>query len=323
MIGRMNRTLCRWIAGLALGGVVAFASAPAAKAQWLYPWRSASPADIAQRLEAQGYVLVAPLRRRPMVYLADVGGPFGYQRLVIDARSGDIVQRFAPFPRGWGAPVPRGWGPEFADREGGFAPPSSPGFGPPPWSDRFSAPPVGGPPWRSGYGGPSGVRIPAAISPVGPAGAPFGTKAKPKSVVTGHQLPDTTPVPPPRPGEPDGSGVETARENPGVAAPAAAAPPPSPAPPRAGNPDLDQPRGDSTPTQVESALPPPSEAAPASKPIGEAAPASQPEAQAQPSPAAESPGPGPQPSAKPAGPDSSPAPSEKSKVSIVPPALFE
>ena len=61
-------------------------------AQWLRALGGpvAPPADIAQgKLEAQGYVLVAPLQRRPGVYLADVrAGPGGYQRLVIDDRNG-------------------------------------------------------------------------------------------------------------------------------------------------------------------------------------------------------------------------------------------
>ncbi len=76
--------------------------------------------DIAGRLEAQGYVLIAPLQRRPGVYLADVrAGPAGYQRLVIDDRNGEILERFSSSPRGFGYP-PRRFGPEFAGRYDGF-----------------------------------------------------------------------------------------------------------------------------------------------------------------------------------------------------------
>ena len=56
------------------------------------------------------------------VYLADVtAGPAGHQRLIIDARSGQILERFA-------APG-RNWGPKLADREGGFGEPED-GVGP-------------------------------------------------------------------------------------------------------------------------------------------------------------------------------------------------
>ena len=84
-----NTALRRRLAGPVLGGLIAFAAVPAAMAQWLPPWRAmAWSGDIAGRLQAQGYVLIAPLQRRPGVYLADVrAGPAGYQRLVIDDRT--------------------------------------------------------------------------------------------------------------------------------------------------------------------------------------------------------------------------------------------
>ena len=46
--------LRRWLAGSALGGLIAFANVPTAMAQWLPPWRAAPPGVIEQRLEAQG-----------------------------------------------------------------------------------------------------------------------------------------------------------------------------------------------------------------------------------------------------------------------------
>ncbi len=65
----MDAALRRRLAGSMLGGLIAFAAVPAAMAQWLPPWRAvASSGDIAQRLEAQGSVLVAPLQRRPGVF---------------------------------------------------------------------------------------------------------------------------------------------------------------------------------------------------------------------------------------------------------------
>ena len=66
MTTEMNAALRGRLAGPALGLLIAFAAVPAATAQWLPPWRAvASSADIAGQLEAQGYVLIAPLQRRP------------------------------------------------------------------------------------------------------------------------------------------------------------------------------------------------------------------------------------------------------------------
>ena len=90
------------LAGLTLGGILAFAFP--ATAQWQAPpWRFAwPPGEIEWNLNAQGYVLTAPLMRRPGIYLADVSaGPGGYQRLIIDARSGRILERFPAPGRIW------------------------------------------------------------------------------------------------------------------------------------------------------------------------------------------------------------------------------
>ena len=110
------------LAGLTLGAV---GFAFPATAQWrVPPWRFAPPpAEIEWNLNAQGYVLAAPLMRRPGLYLADVSaGPGGYQRLIIDARSGRILERF---------PAPgRIWGPALASRGDAFGGP------PPSWMGR-------------------------------------------------------------------------------------------------------------------------------------------------------------------------------------------
>ncbi len=258
---RMNGALRLSLAGSALGGLITFA--PTATAQWLPPWRfSPPPGAIERSLEAQGYMLRAPLMRRPGVYLADVSvGPAGYQRLVIDARSGVILERFA-------APS-RMWGPALAARDEEFGQPP-PGLAGPPPSGEFPGAPAGAPPAKSAYGGPTNVRIPAAISPYGP---PAGTKPKPKSVSTQRRAPTTKaptenpPLPPPAPREaakPDVSG--------------------SPASKPAERHDSDQPRIDSYPTTEVDNVPP---------------------------------------AAAPAPPSTAAKASDKPKVSIVPPALFE
>ena len=163
MATRINAALRKRLVGSALGGLIAFAAVPGAMAQWLPPWRAGIPAgEIAHQLEAQGYMLIAPLQRRAGVYLADVrAGPAGYQRLVIDARNGGIIERFIS--------PPRGFSPEFAARDGDFGQPPPgvvhpPGYG---FDGR-----TGGTAPRSAYGGPAEVHIPTAISPYGQS-APF------------------------------------------------------------------------------------------------------------------------------------------------------
>jgi len=263
MTTRMNRVLRLCLTSSALGGLIAFAFAPAATAQWLPPWRAASPGEIERSLEAQGYGLIAPLVRRPGIYLADVSaGPAGYQRLVVDARSGQILERFmAP-----GAPG-RVWGPAFAARDEEFGEPPPPGLG----SPGFSGLPATAPAAKKSYGGPANVHIPAAISPYGAGEAPAGTKPKAKSVSTEREAattkpPSNPPLPPPAPREaatPDGSG--------------------SPATKSAEKQDPHQPKIDSRPTEVDNVSP-------------AAAPTTQ---------------------------GSSAEASDKPKVSIVPPGLFE
>jgi hypothetical protein len=314
MTVRMKEALRRGLAGLALGGFIAFASVPAATAQWLRPWPAVPPGDIEQRLEAQGYLLIAPLHRRPMVYLADVSaGPAGYQRLVIDAWSGAILQRFVG--------PPRRWGPVFAMREGGFAEPPPPGAAGPP-NGGFSTMPNDNPAPKSAYGGPPNVHIPAAISPFGSPDAPSATKPKPKSNATSHNrvVPGTTtatpaaaPLPPPAPRE--------------ATTPDA---PPSVAPNAPADQEPDKPKTEPTPTEVQNAPPAsPGEAKQASvapsPELKPEAPKTEPqsEARTRPGATAQSAASAQGPAAKPAVPNSSAESSEKSKVSIVPAAAFE
>jgi hypothetical protein len=238
---RMNGALSCCLAGSALGGLIAFAFVPAATAQWLQPpWRAAWPGVIERSLEEQGYVLTAPLIRRPGVYLADVSaGPAGYQRLVIDARSGQILERFA-------APG-RVWGPTLASRGDEFGGPPSPGMGGPPLSGEFSGPPAPAPVAKPAHGGPGNVHIPAAISPYDSGEAPAGAKPKPKSVSTERKLPATRPATPTiNPPLPPPAPRETAKaDGPGSAASKPAE-----------NRDSAQPRIDFRPTEVDNDLPP-------------------------------------------------------------------
>jgi hypothetical protein len=284
---RMNAALRRRLVGSALGGFIAFAGVSAAMAQWLPPWRTvAPPADIAQGLEAQGYVLVAPLQRRPGVYLADVrAGPGGYQRLVIDDRNGDILERFI-------AP-PRGFRPEFAARYGPFTePPPWGAFQPPPGPSFPGAPNAAGPGAKSAYGGPSNLHIPSAISPYGSQPAPVSTK--PKSAPTARKTLSpmvAPPLPPPAPRE-------------------AAKPEETPAAPKP-EPKIESPPGESENASSGSANAPPD--GKPETPTTER----RPEAQTRSEDSA------PDPTAKPGAPGSSAESSDKSKVSIVPAALSE
>jgi hypothetical protein len=264
MANGMNRSLRFCLAGAAIGGLVAFVPIPAARAQWLPPWGGAPPGEIERSLEAQGYGLIAPLVRRPGVYLADVSaGPAGYQRLVVDARSGQILERVA-------APG-RMWGPALAARNEEFGEPQSGSAGPL-LNPGFSGPPAAtAPSGKSTHGGAATLYIPAAVSPYGHGEAPAEPKAKAKATSTERKATATKavsspPLPPPAP-------RESARANES----GASASEPGKAQ------ELNQPKTDPRPTEVENAPP-------AAAPATQASPAEG---------------------------------SDKSKVSIVPPAAFE
>ena len=133
--GGMNRN-AGWrglAAAAALMALFGVADAPEARAQLFPPLGAASPGEIATRLKAQGFVLTAPLTRRDTVYLADVRGPKGRERLVLDAWSGAILQSFVSRGRNWRpgmSPYVTGGG-EFD---------SPPPLGPPPTRDFYGAP---------------------------------------------------------------------------------------------------------------------------------------------------------------------------------------
>ena len=304
MMIRMNAALRRRLAGSALGALVACGAVPAAMAQWLPPWRTlVSTGDVVERLEAQGYVLIAPLQRRPGVYLADVrAGPGGFQRLVIDDRSGEILERFISPPRSFGA--------EYAVHYD-EAEPLRPGVRQFPPGPGIRVAPNGGAAAKSAADGPTNVRIPSAVSPFGSQLAPLSTKPKPKSATARKITPATTappvvtpPLPPPAPREavkPDGSA------------------------PTAPNPE---PKSDSLPGETENASTPgetenaSTTSAPATPEGKPEAPKTEPRAEAQTQPTATMHSPEP-PSESGAAPASPPEAGDKSKVSIVPAALFE
>jgi len=209
---KLNRALGRCFEGPVLGALIAVAFVPTATAQWMPPWGPVFPGEIERNLEAQGYVLTAPLMRRPGVYLADVSaGPAGHQRLIIDARSGQVLERFTT--------PGRNWGPTVAARDEEFGEPQDGGVGPP-LGPGFAGPPAAAAMARSAYGGPANVHIPAAVSPYGVAEPRAGTKAKPKSASTERKAAAINrPLPPPAPREPakadgSGSGAPQPTENP-------------------------------------------------------------------------------------------------------------
>ena len=291
---RINAALRKRLVGSALGGLIAFAAVPVAMAQWLPPWRAVvSAGDIAHQLEAQGYMLIAPLQRRPGVYLADVrAGPAGYQRLVIDARNGEIIERFIS--------PPRSFSPEFAARDGEFDQPPPgvvhpPGYG---FDGRY-----GGTAPRSAYGGPAEVHIPTAISPYGQS-APGSAKPKPPAATARKTPPSNAapaaapptigpPLPPPAPRE--------------ATTPPERSTPPAPKP---------EPKNESAPGENENAS---SASPPATAEAKPEAPRIEPRPEAQTEPSDASP----EPAVKPAAPATSVEASERSKTRIVPAPLFE
>jgi hypothetical protein len=198
---RLNGALSRCLAGSALGGLIAVSFVPAATAQWLPPpWGAAFPGDIERSLEARGYLLTAPLLRRPGIYLADVSaGPAGYRRLIIDARSGQILESFPASGRMWESAL--------AARDHEFGEPAPAGVGGPPLDGESLGPPGPARAAKPSSGAAAGVHIPAAVSPYGPGAAPGVTRSKTKVASIEHKIPGTKallinpPLPPPAPRE--------------------------------------------------------------------------------------------------------------------------
>lgn len=192
MIGSIRKQRRSLTPRLALAGLAALIIGSAAQAQFLPPVGAAPPREIVERLRANGYYLVGPLRRRDTVYLADVAGADGgRERLVIDAWSGEILQRFVARPPGWRPGFRGGYvlqGGEF------YGPPP---LGPPPRQDFLASP-------RYVYGEPLEERAPTRSR--------SHPRAKPKQRPAAAALT--------RPSEP----AQAQPANPANAAPQAAAP---------------------------------------------------------------------------------------------------
>jgi hypothetical protein len=196
-----------------LVAVMGFALVPSADAQW-FPFGAAPPGEIVQRLQAEGYILLRPLERRDTVYLADVaGGPSGRERLVIDAWSGEILQRFAARRRGF---VPEG---------GEFSEP--PPLGPPPERDFREGNHDYGPAGPGGYESPPRARgksRPVATArkggepkqtapqPAAPQNAGTGSPAA-ATAPTGAAAPATAASPPANPNPTEPAKAETSPAN--------------------------------------------------------------------------------------------------------------
>jgi hypothetical protein len=112
----------RWLflrpraATVALALSVVAMGASAARAQF-FNWDSALPrGQIERMIQASGYRLTGPAIRHGAVYLANVLGPQNdLERLIVDARDGRVLQRFAAAPRQadaaggwWGRPQDSG-----------------------------------------------------------------------------------------------------------------------------------------------------------------------------------------------------------------------
>jgi len=146
-------------------------AAPASAQGFFFLFGGPSPYEIERQLAAAGYLVTSPLTLRGDVYLADVvvrgEGP---QRLVIDAHSGRIVERYRGHADRW--------------REAAAPPPSAWGDDPGPWNA----------PRPPSAIGPAAAPPPAAFAPPRPDVFEAPREAKPKIVET---KPKPTPKPTP------------------------------------------------------------------------------------------------------------------------------
>ena len=148
-------------------------AAPASAQGFFFLFGGPSPYEIERQLAAAGYLVTSPLTLRGDVYLADVvvrgEGP---QRLVIDAHSGRIVERYRGHADRW--------------REAAAPPPSAWGDDPGPWNA----------PRPPSAIGPAAAPPPDAFAPPRPDVFEAPREAKPKIVET-KPKPKPTPKPTP------------------------------------------------------------------------------------------------------------------------------
>jgi len=215
---------------LIVGGLLAL-SAPAAHAQFFnffFHSEGLDPSEVQGMLEDRGLALVAPLRRNGGVYVADVEVPRGgHLRLIVDAESGRIVQRF------------RIGAPHYYSDYNGPRPPAEMGE-----PDSNSAA-IGAPPAVITFGqslarGDDATSSPNVLSV--PNGGEEGVKLRPKPQVKPHKKIELTPVPqqpaqsassPPQEAKPP---VHAEAASPASTASKAAAPAPAPQPAAAPSP---------------------------------------------------------------------------------------
>jgi len=168
------------VSAASLAALTILAAVPQAKAQW-FPFGGSPPGEIVQRLQAEGYLLLGPLVRKETVYLADVkAGPRGRERLVIDAWSGEILQRFVA-RRGRG-------GPSFVPEDGEFNEP--PPLGPPParaFREETDLGPEEVPPKARAKSKPSTARRSAEPKPLAQPGEPRNAGAAGATPTAGAQ----------------------------------------------------------------------------------------------------------------------------------------
>jgi len=86
------------VSGLALA--TALIVAPAARAQSFFSYYDLSPRQVVGMLQDDGYALRGPMVRRGDVYLVNVDSVSGRSmRLIVSARDGRVLERFATAPR--------------------------------------------------------------------------------------------------------------------------------------------------------------------------------------------------------------------------------
>ena len=279
-------------------------------AQWFPPIGAASTHEIAERLRAEGFVLIGPLRRNDTVYLADVNaGHAGRERLVIDAWSGEILQRFVERS----ASSRPGAADGYAIERGEFD--SPPPLAPPPAREFFNG---SGGDANLAYGGPANARIPDAVGPVSPLERTPRTKVKPKPAANrpspAQPKPATAALPPAQAVKPDEGGATPAvKDTSGGATPSpSAAPAATPPAPEASQQPSPPPRPEASTTAPSPSVTPDQTKAAAPTPAGAATPPSIPQTQAK-----EEPRPAQSPAAVPSAPATA-KPGDKSKVNDVP-----
>jgi len=218
------------VAALALAASLAALQAGPAAAQWFrWPsWDSAlSPGQVERMIGASGYRLTGPVQRSGPIYLANVlGRDDDLERLVIDARDGRLLQRYAVGQAGRRLAATADWGTrpriqtnpddDWLDRDDD-SPPRPPGGildGGGETAPRLLLPSQGQVARGDDYSGPHVILAPPGASPEPPLERP---KPKPQAK---HKKPDATPLAQPaaNPGAPTPPRPDAAAE-PAPAAP--------------------------------------------------------------------------------------------------------